>query len=451
MISQTNTENTSSNNHVIAAARGLDVISLSKMIVSHTTATFENIESILKDGVILKSDITNLFGGKAFYVAENGYSINEIGGKYTITFEVSNRIKIFDMFSKSANNTLLWNIRYGIGNYFTSIVYDNKFDAISYNNSYQGRNFAIINNPQYLKPTGIYPVPSNPYAKTNISLPTIKTLQVLGIIGTSYALADASIKITKSDNKVKETAKQVSLLGAVIKGGIYGGKKSLKVCARMGIMFPMVAKFTVPICITSGSVIGAVVASGVVETIINNIDKLKNDTKNTERRILTALCNIEDPYSIPTKQVVAIQEAQKPQENDTSLYLTLLHNQLQVTKDLTANTQIINNLKELRDNDQQLKNYSLDNLRNDFSRFTNTSKPTYYTSSANEAVKYTQFYSNYINMNFCEKIQIDNTTSFFCGNNGSIGSKYCNSRFGNCSNTSNKCGSSSNTCKSSLF
>lgn len=65
-------------------------------IVSHTTDHIDKVRAILKNGIQLESSRGNTYGNKAFYVAEGGFSIHEVDGKYTIAFSLSSQTKIYD-------------------------------------------------------------------------------------------------------------------------------------------------------------------------------------------------------------------------------------------------------------------------------------------------------------------------------------------------------------------
>lgn len=132
-----------------------EAASIFSPIVSHTTEKASTVANILNHGAELKSHIANKYGPNAFYVGENGFSIHEAEGRHTIAFRLSRRAKIFDDTK-------------GAGNYF--FIREQGFDAIMYEGSYFNGdpskkrvkyNLAIVKNPQYLKPIGVYPLPPN--------------------------------------------------------------------------------------------------------------------------------------------------------------------------------------------------------------------------------------------------------------------------------------------------
>lgn len=104
-----------------------EALAIRQPIVSHTTRLPKHVESILSNGVRLNSHPDNKYGGQAFYVAEDGFSIHEARGNRTIVFRLSSRTKIFDAEKGNA-----WKL----GKKLTSVVRDGGYDAIQYEGSY---------------------------------------------------------------------------------------------------------------------------------------------------------------------------------------------------------------------------------------------------------------------------------------------------------------------------
>jgi hypothetical protein len=248
--------------NIATASLTSEALSIFRPIVSHTTGSFKDVQSILSNGIQLKSHPDNPYGGQAFYVAEGGLSINEVEGKHVITFKLSERTKIFD--SLKGN----W---WKLGSDLAPIVRNSGFDAIKYEGSYtkangvSGYNLAIVQNPQYLAPTGVYPVPSHPRQYTAISIPTIRGLQFLGAAGTSYALYHAGKQINNSSQPLVETAHQAGLFVAAVRGGAAFGTRAIIPCAKIGALNPPIAPYSVPICLASASLLGSFIAVTTAE------------------------------------------------------------------------------------------------------------------------------------------------------------------------------------------
>jgi ankyrin repeat protein len=302
-VVESSNEQKSSSVAAAAASLTKDAIMIKHRIVSHTT-NFEAVQSILNDGVQLKSNFTNRFDCQTFYVAEGGNSIHAVSGNYTLIFGMSNKAKIYDI----AKNKIKGhgNSAFSAGNEFTEAVRNDGYDAIKYKNPYKGSNFAIIRNPHYLTITGVYPTPAGaqparlapgrsspavmtsrgftqvrptsattssvPLPDTAISLSTIKTIQVLGTVGTGYALYHAGRLVAASDNPYVEAQHQATLWTAASQGGMAAGRAAIPFCALVGKASPHVAWFSVPVCIAGASTVGGAIAVIGAEVTWQTID-----------------------------------------------------------------------------------------------------------------------------------------------------------------------------------
>ncbi len=156
-----------------------------------------------------------------------------------------------------------------------------------------------------------------------------------------------------------------------------------------------------------------------------------------------------------TADIASIERLQANRE--TLRQMNSLSSDLQINSSSTSSLlQSLSNLKE----SQERFNYSLSaSHTHNVSQFTLQSCENYYCSSANEAARYTTFFSNYVGSgrHFKEKPVVANRSSFF--SRGGVASDhgkkdYCDA-FGNCyegSGSNDNCrNSSSGKCESSLF
>src|SRR3990167_2538359 len=117
-------------------------------------------------------------------------------------------------------------------------------------------NFVIFSEPnKILTPIGVYPLP--PEARLNaISMPTIRTIQVLGVVGTVASIGIATHKVVTSEAPVKETVHQGMLLSAGFWGGMKAGQLALLPCSEVGAFWPPAAPFVIPGCVALASIVG---------------------------------------------------------------------------------------------------------------------------------------------------------------------------------------------------
>lgn len=241
-------------------------------LVSHTTANLEHVYSILNDGIKLKSHPNNLYGGNSFYVAEKGFSIHQVPGDYTLALSLSNKVKIYDATQA-----------YEASSQFASLVKALGKDAIRYEGDYlinkqrYSYNLAIINNPEHLKPIGIYPTPPEPHPSA-FSVPTIRSIQVLGLLGGIYSSANAVIKVIQSDSPIETAFQQITILGAAAWGGMLGGSSALLPCATLGAATGPAAPFTIPICIASASALSGMIAAATAEFTWDAVSSYLSET-----------------------------------------------------------------------------------------------------------------------------------------------------------------------------
>lgn len=261
--------NDNDNNINTASAAALTSHSLRILdpIVSHTTDSLDSVRSILNDGIKLKSHPLNRFGGQAFYVAKGGLSIHEVRGDYTIAFNLSRAAKIYDVRNIGGVHSA------GVA----KALVQKGFDAVKYESFNGGDryNLAIIQNPKYLSPMGIYPVLEN--VNSVISLNTIRGIQLLGIAGTGFAIYHAGERIINSPTPVFETVHQTGIFAATIRGGMLAGARAIIPCSNLGSLFPPAAGYTVPICIAASSLTGAYFASKIMEFAWQSVFNKNND------------------------------------------------------------------------------------------------------------------------------------------------------------------------------
>ncbi len=241
-----------------------EAVTIAQPIVSHTTGSIKSVNSILKEGIQLKSHPGNLYGGKAFYVAEGGFSTHEVWpADYTIAFRWSRNANIFDTERGALKPPTKG---------FDAYKYEGSF--IKANGIYHD-NFAIVRNPQYLTPIGVYPEPL-PSRSSAFSLPTIRGIQALGVIGTGYSLFHAGESIIESEQPFVETGYQAALLGAAIMGAKKSGMAAIKPCAALGKKFVPAAPYIVPVCTAGASILGGLTAATSADMVLHT----GNDTLN---------------------------------------------------------------------------------------------------------------------------------------------------------------------------
>ena len=100
--------------------------------------------------------------------------------------------------------------------------------------------------------------------RTPISIPTIRGIQALGVVGTTVGLGSAVGEVMKSPDPVTETVRQGSLFTAAIIGGARATQLAIGPCSGLGSMFPPAAPYTVPICLATASIAGGWAASSTV-------------------------------------------------------------------------------------------------------------------------------------------------------------------------------------------
>lgn len=293
-----------------AASLTENTLTITQTIVSHTTEGMENISSILNDGIRLKSHQGNLYGGQAFYVAQSGYSVNEVGGTHAIAFRLSNRPKIYD-------TTFIFTSYTESGNKLAKHLKNMGYDAIKYENSYRGYNLAIINNARNLTPTGVYPVLPTSY--NAISLPTIRGIQFLGALGSGYALYQAGNSIIASEEPSLEFSHQAILFSAAYLGGIQGGTAAILPCAAVGAICPVAAPFTVPVCVAGGSILGGFAATSITEFTLHVLGQLID--KNTFLRygLRPLISGMQQAYRLDDERFEEVHELNEREESASAI------------------------------------------------------------------------------------------------------------------------------------
>ena len=130
------------------------------------------------------------------------------------------------------------------------------------NATHYSYNLAILNNPDYLKPIGVYSIPETGVTSmSTMSVPAIRAIQGLSLAGAAVAVGHAGYEIMNSDSPWIESAHQASLLGAAYYGGMVAGSAALQPCSALGFAFPPAAAVAVPVCIAGASLVGGAVAA----------------------------------------------------------------------------------------------------------------------------------------------------------------------------------------------
>ncbi len=241
-------------------------------LVSHTTNK-QGVNSILRDGVRLESHPSNLFGGKAFYVAQEGFSALEVEGTRTLAYSLSRKIKIYDTSESIPVRTRSSEYKKALNAGFDAIKYEGQVRIArgryymhpdpTFSSTQYSYNLAIISDPnQHLKPIGVYSIPETGVSSMSaMSVPTIRVIQGLGLAGTAVAVGHAGYEIMNSDTPWLESAHQASLLGAAYYGGMTVGGLAIQPCSALGAAFPPAAAISVPSCIAAASLVGGALAA----------------------------------------------------------------------------------------------------------------------------------------------------------------------------------------------
>lgn len=247
-------------------------------IVSHVTDA-ASVRSIMVDGIQLRSNEFNYYGGKAFYVAEQGYAVGARTNTHLILLARPADMKIYQQIASDMSLS---------GASMAERLRGQGIDAIQYHgsslkpNGSDALNFAIINNQDKLKPLGVYRVVGD----GPISTTPTRILQALGIAGTGVAVVYSAKQVIDSETPLATAAHIAAEFWASYKGGAAAADAALLPCSDLGMFAPQAAPVIVPVCIAGAAIVGGVAADmGLNLTLEVLLGHLKTTTLLHERNV----------------------------------------------------------------------------------------------------------------------------------------------------------------------
>jgi len=268
----------------IFATSALDSYKLfqNREIVSHVTQNPNKISELTGGKIKLHSHPKNLYGGNTFHTSIGTYEF--VYGKATVFYEID-RSALKSITEHSPEYIELLE-KYGMTKYFNHFSRRNKlpsflkqhgYNAIKYEGDINTDCYAIIDQPnRILKPIGAYPA-SNQDAGL-ISLRTVKGIRALGNVGLAYSLYHSGKTIAESDEPLKETAHQTTLLGVSMAAGAEAASLAMPACLTVGAACPPAAWGSVPACLLVASVAGSTIATIGTEYLWNSVMKSDDTT-----------------------------------------------------------------------------------------------------------------------------------------------------------------------------